>query len=62
MAQVAAHLSVSELEGHYRAAKEATAARHYQAIWLLDLGRLVSLAMGGSLRMLLTALRFCPIL
>ncbi len=27
-------LSVSELARHYRAAKEATAARHYQAIWL----------------------------
>ena len=41
MAQVAAHLSVSELEGHYRAAKEATAVRHYQAIWLLAKGHTV---------------------
>ena len=41
MARVAAHLSLSELEQHYRAAKEATAARHYQAIWLLAKGHTV---------------------
>ena len=41
MARVEAHLSVSELEQHYRAAKEATAARHYQAIWLLAKGHTV---------------------
>ncbi len=41
MARVAAHLSVSDLERHYRAAKEATAARHYQAIWLLAKGHTV---------------------
>jgi len=41
MARVAAHLSVLELERHYRAAKEATAARHYQAIWLLAKGHTV---------------------
>ncbi len=38
MARVTTHLSVSELEREYRAAKEATAARHYQAIWLLAKG------------------------
>lgn len=38
MARVASHLSVSELERHYRASKAATAARHYQAIWLLAKG------------------------
>ncbi len=41
MARVATHLSVSELERHYRAAKDATAARHYQAIWLLAKGHRV---------------------
>ncbi len=38
MAGVTTHLSVSELEREYRVAKEATAARHYQAIWLLAKG------------------------
>jgi transposase len=41
MARVAAHLSVSELERQYRAAKEATTARHYQSIWLLAKGHTV---------------------
>ncbi len=41
MARVTTHLSVSELERAYRAAKEATAARHYQAIWLLAKGHTV---------------------
>ena len=41
MARVATHLSVSELEREYRVAKEATAARHYQAIWLLAKGHTV---------------------
>ena len=41
MARVAAHLRVSELERHTRAAKETTAARHYQAIWLLAKGHTV---------------------
>jgi transposase len=41
MARVAAHLSVSELEQGYRAAKEATASRHYQAIWLLAKGHTI---------------------
>ena len=41
MARVTTHLRVSELERHYRAAKEATAARHYQAIWLLAKGHTV---------------------
>ncbi len=42
MARVATHLSVSELEQHYRAAKEASSARHYQAIWLLAKGHTVA--------------------
>ncbi len=41
MARVATHLRVSELEREYRAAKDATAARHYQAIWLLAQGHTV---------------------
>ena len=41
MARVATHLSVTELEQHYRAAKQATVARHYQAIWLLAKGHTV---------------------
>ncbi len=41
MARVATHLSVSELARAYRAAKDATAARHYQAIWLLAQGHTV---------------------
>ncbi len=41
MARVGTHLSVSDLERHYRAAKDGTAARHYQAIWLLAKGHTV---------------------
>ena len=41
MARVATRLRVSELERHTRAAKEATAAQHYQAIWLLAKGHTV---------------------
>ncbi len=41
MARVATHLSVSELEREYCAAKDATAARHYQAIRLLAQGHTV---------------------
>ena len=39
MAQISGHLSVAELEEHYRAAREVTEARHLQAIWLLAQGR-----------------------
>ena len=42
MARVAAHLSILELEQHFRAAKDATAARHYQSIWLLAKGHTVA--------------------
>ncbi len=48
MARVTTHLSVSELEREYRAAKEATAARHYQAIWLLAKGHTGARGGGGS--------------
>jgi transposase len=38
MAEVAAHLSVADLEARYRAASDARSARHFQAIWLLAKG------------------------
>jgi transposase len=41
MAHIVEHLSVEELEARYRAAQEATEARHFQAIWLLAEGRTV---------------------
>src|SRR5919205_2575010 len=39
MARIVEHLSVAELEARYRAAREVTEARHFQAIWLLAQGR-----------------------
>ena len=41
MARIVGHLSVEELEARYRAARDATEARHFQAIWLLAQGRTV---------------------
>jgi transposase len=41
MARIVEHLPVEELEARYRAARDATEARHYQAIWLLAQGRTV---------------------
>jgi transposase len=41
MARIVGHLPVEELEARYRAARDATEARHYQAIWLLAQGRTV---------------------
>ena len=41
MARIVGHLPVAELEARYRAARDATEARHYQAIWLLAQGRTV---------------------
>lgn len=41
MAQVAGHLSIEELQAGYRSRRDATAARHYQVIWLLAQGRTV---------------------
>src|SRR5215207_5085596 len=38
MAHVADHLSVSSLEQQYRSCTDVTAARHFQAIWLLAKG------------------------
>src|SRR3982751_2738047 len=39
MAWIVDHLPVEELEARYRAARDATEARHTQAIWLLARGR-----------------------
>jgi transposase len=39
MARIVEHLPVEELEARYRAARDATEARHHQAIWLLAQGR-----------------------
>ena len=41
MARIVEHLSIEELEARYRAARDATEARHAQAIWLLAQGRTV---------------------
>ncbi len=39
MARIVDHLPLEELEARYRAARDVTEARHYQAIWLLAQGR-----------------------
>ena len=39
MARIVGHLPVEELEARYRASRDATEARHFQAIWLLAQGR-----------------------
>src|ERR671932_386938 len=39
MARIVGHLPVEELEARHRAARDATEARHYQAIRLLAQGR-----------------------
>jgi transposase len=39
MARIVGHLPVAELEARYRAARDATEARHFQAIRLLAQGR-----------------------
>src|SRR3712207_3942049 len=41
MARIAGHPPVEGLEARYRAARDVTAARHYQAIWLLVQGRTI---------------------
>lgn len=41
MARIVEHLPVEALEARYRAARDATEARHFQAIWLLAQGRTV---------------------
>ncbi len=39
MARIVGHLPVEELEARYRAVRDATEARHFQAVWLLARGR-----------------------
>jgi transposase len=39
MANVAGHLSLTDLQAGYRTSGDATLARHYQVIWLLAQGR-----------------------
>ena len=41
MAHIVEHVPVEELERLYRAARDATEARHIQAVWLLAQGRAV---------------------
>ncbi len=41
MARIVGHLPVTELEARYRAARDVTEARHFQANWLLAQGRTV---------------------
>jgi len=41
MARIVGHLAIEELEARYRAARDATEARHFQAIWRLAQGRTV---------------------
>ena len=41
MARIVEHLPAEELEARYRASRDVTEARHYQAIWLLAQGRTV---------------------
>jgi transposase len=42
MARVVDHLSVAELEARFRSAETLTAARHFQAIWLLAKGHTIA--------------------
>src|SRR3954447_10151890 len=42
MARVAAHLSVADLEAWFRSARDPTATRHFQVIWLLARGHTIA--------------------
>jgi transposase len=42
MARVAGHLSVDELEARLRSARDPTATRHFQVIWLLARGHTIA--------------------
>ena len=42
MARVAAHLSVEDLEAEFRSARDPTAVRHFQVIWLLARGHTIA--------------------
>src|SRR3954466_14994732 len=42
MARVAGHLSVDDLEAGFRSARDPTAVRHFQVIWLLARGHTIA--------------------
>ena len=42
MARVAGHLSVDDLEAEFRSARDPTATRHFQVIWLLARGHTIA--------------------
>src|SRR3954470_24906912 len=42
MARVAGHLSVEDLEAGFRSARDPTATRHFQVIWLLARGHTIA--------------------
>ena len=42
MAQVVGHLSVEDLEAGFRSARDPTATRHFQVIWLLARGHTIA--------------------
>jgi hypothetical protein len=42
MARVSAHLSVDDLEAGLRPARDPTAVRHFQVIWLLARGHTIA--------------------
>ena len=42
MARVAGHLSVEDLEAGFRSARDPTAVRHFQGIWLLARGHTIA--------------------
>src|SRR3954466_9414862 len=42
MARVSAHLSVADLEAGFRSARDPTATRHFQVIWLLARGHTIA--------------------
>src|SRR3954451_9498684 len=42
MARVAGHLSVDELEARLRSARDPTATRHFQVIWVLARGHTIA--------------------
>ena len=63
MARVAGHLSVEDLEAGFRSARDPTAMRHFQVIWLLAEGQLVLLtaphvALAAGLSIVLAVLGF----
>src|SRR4051794_41837673 len=48
MARVAGHLSVEDLEAGFRSARDPTAVRHFQVIWLLARGHTIADVAAGT--------------